>query len=84
MKMSILIAEDETKMAAFISKALQEEGFAIARVTNGDDALETLMQGTFDVAVLDIMMPGRDGLSVVKMYRERGGRTPIILVSARG
>ena len=71
-------------MATFIAKALEEEGFAIGRVADGDGALNALMEGSFDVAVLDIMMPGPDGLSVLKQYRERGGRIPVLLVSARG
>jgi DNA-binding response OmpR family regulator len=81
--MRVLIVEDEPKMAAFIAKALEEEGFALGRAKNGHDALDCLMEGAFDVAVLDIMLPGPDGLSVLKQYRQRGGRTPILLVSAR-
>lgn len=82
--MRILLAEDEPKMAAFISKALQEEGCTLDILANGDDTLKALMQGSYEVAVLDIMLNGRDGLSVLKLYRERGGKTPVIMVSARG
>ena len=82
--MRVLIVEDEPKMAAFIAKALEEEGFALGRARTGDEALEALLEGAFDVAVLDIMLPGPDGISVLKKYREKGGKTPILLVSARG
>ena len=71
-------------MAAFIAKALEEEGFAIGQVADGHSALNALMESSFDVAVLDIMMPGPDGLSVLKQYRDQGGQIPVLLVSARG
>ena len=82
--MRVLIVEDEPKMAAFIAKALEEEGFALGRAGNGNEALEALLEGAFDVAVIDIMLPGPDGISVLKQYRQKGGKTPILLVSARG
>ena len=82
--MRVLIVEDEPKMAAFIAKALEEEGFALGRASNGNEALEALLEGAFDVAVIDIMLPGPDGISVLKQYRQKGGKTPILLVSARG
>lgn len=82
--MRILIAEDEPKMSTFIAKAFVEEGFALGKAANGNEALDALLEGAFDVAVLDIMMPGRDGISVIRQYRARGGKTPVILVSARG
>lgn len=82
--MRVLIVEDESKMASFMGKALEEEGFACSRVRDGAEALAILFEGAFDVVVLDIMLPGPDGISVLRQYREKGGRTPVILVSARG
>ncbi len=82
--MRVLIVEDEPKMAAFIAKALEEEGFALGQAKDGHEALEILMEGTFDVVILDVMLPGPDGISVLKRYRQRGGKTPVLLVSARG
>lgn len=82
--MRVLVIEDEPKMAAFIAKALEEEGFALGQVRNGHAALEALLEGAFDVAIMDIMLPGPDGISVLKQYRAKGGKTPILLVSARG
>jgi len=84
MHMRVLIVEDEPKMAAFIAKALEEEGFALGLAKNGHEALEILLEGVFDVVVLDVMLPGPDGISVLKQYRQRGGKTPVLLVSARG
>jgi DNA-binding response OmpR family regulator len=82
--MRVLVVEDNRKTAAFISKALKSEGFAVNWLANGDDALSTIGSTPFDAVVLDIMLPGRDGLSVLKQLRSRGNRTPVLLLSARG
>jgi DNA-binding response OmpR family regulator len=82
--MRVLVVEDEPKMAAFIEKACLEEGFTVTCVRDGYRALESLLEGGFDVAILDIMIPGPDGLSVLRSYREREGKTPVLLLSARG
>ena len=62
--MRVLVVEDEKKTASFIRKALQVESFAVDVCGNGDDALAAARATPFDVIVLDIMLPGRDGLSV--------------------
>jgi two-component system, OmpR family, response regulator len=82
--MRILVVEDERKTASFIRKALQAEGFAADVCGNGDDALAAMKATPFDAAVLDIMLPGRDGLSVLRQLRERKNATPVLLLSARG
>ena len=82
--MRVLIVEDERKTAAFIRKALQAEGFAVDVVDNGIDALTANLTTSFDALVLDIMLPGQDGLSVLRELRERHNQTPILLLSARG
>ncbi len=71
-------------MMSFIQKACQEEGFAVTGAEDGWNALDLLREHTFDVVVLDIMMPGPDGLSVLRQYRDQGGTTPVLLLSARG
>ena len=82
--MRVLVVEDNNKTAAFISKALKSEGFAVNVLADGDDALLTIASTPFDAVVLDIMLPGRDGLSVVRQLRAGSNRTPVLLLSARG
>lgn len=82
--MRVLVVEDEKKTASFVRKALQSEGFAVDVCANGDDALAATKATPFDAIVLDIMLPGRDGLSVLRRVRERKNTTPVLLLSARG
>lgn len=82
--MRVLVVEDEKKTASFVRKALQAEGFAVDVCHDGDDALAAARGTPFDVIVLDIMLPGRDGLGVLKQLRERKNPTPVLLLSARG
>jgi DNA-binding response OmpR family regulator len=82
--MRILVVEDEKKTASFIRKALQSEGYAVDVLHDGDAVLAAAGATPFDAMVLDIMLPGRDGLSVVRQLRERGLNTPVLLLSARG
>jgi len=82
--MRVLIVEDEKKTASFIRKALQAEGFAADVCHNGDDALAASSATPFDAIVLDIMLPGRDGLSVLRQLRQRRNSAPVLLLSARG
>jgi len=79
--MRVLVVEDEKKTASFVRKALQAEGFAVDICQNGDDALAAASATPFDAIVLDIMLPGRDGLSVVQQLRERKNLTPVLLLS---
>jgi DNA-binding response OmpR family regulator len=80
----VLVVEDEKKTASFIRKALQAEGFAVDVCLNGNDAFAALQATPFDAVVLDIMLPGRDGLSVLRQLREQKNATPVLLLSARG
>lgn len=82
--MRVLVVEDEKKTASFIRKALQSEGFAVDVCHNGEDALTAASLTPFDGIVLDIMLPGRDGLSVLRQLRDRKNVTPVLLLSARG
>lgn len=81
--MRILVAEDEKKIAAFIKKGLAAEGFNVVACHRGDDALHLALTEKFDAVVLDIMMPGRDGLSVLTQLREQKNTVPVILLTAR-
>jgi len=80
----ILVVEDDRKTAAFIGKALRAEGYAVDTINNGDEALGLVRSTSFDALVLDIMLAGRDGLSVLRQMRVGGDRTPVLLLSARG
>jgi DNA-binding response OmpR family regulator len=80
----VLVVEDEKKTASFIRKALQAEGFAVDVCHNGDEAWAAARATPFDAIVLDIMLPGRDGLSLLRQLRERQNTTPVLLLSACG
>lgn len=82
--MRVLVVEDEPKTASFIRKALQAEGFAVDICRRGDEAATLAVATPFDCLVLDIMLPGRDGLSVLRQLRDRRDLTPVLLLSARG
>jgi len=82
--MRVLVVEDEKKTAAFIRKALQTEGFAVDVCHNGEEAWTAARVTPFDAIVLDIMLPGRDGLSLLRQLREKQLATPVLLLSARG
>lgn len=81
--MRVLIVEDEKKLAGFIRKGLEEHGFAVTVCHHGDEAHALLRVEPFDLAILDIMLPGRDGLSLLKSLRDRKNTLPVILVTAR-
>jgi DNA-binding response OmpR family regulator len=82
--MRVLVVEDEKKTAAFVRKALQAEGFAVDVCYNGEEAWSAVHVTPFDAIILDIMLPGRDGLSLLRQLRERKNSTPVLLLSARG
>ena len=82
--MRVLVVEDEKKTASLIRKALQAEGFAVDVCHNGEEAWAAALATPFDTIVLDIMLPGRDGLSLLRQLRERQNTTPVLLLSARG
>ena len=81
--MRVLLVEDQQKTASFIRKALLAEGFAVDVAEDGETALALATTTAFDAIVLDIMLPGRDGLSVLRILRERRVTTPVLLLSAR-
>ena len=81
--MRILVVEDEKKIASLIRKGLAEAGFNPLVCARGDDALHLATTERFDAIVLDIMLPGRDGLSVLRQLREERNAVPVILLTAR-
>ena len=82
--MRILVVEDEKKIAGFIQRGLKECGFVVDVVHRGDQALEIILDNHFDVVVLDIMLPGRDGLSILRILRQRANSVPVLILTARG
>ena len=82
--MRVLLAEDEKKVAQHIRTALREQGFTVDLFHRGDEALEAALATPYDALVLDVMMPGRDGLSILRVLREKRIATPVLLVTARG
>ena len=80
--MNLLVLEDDREVAGFLGEGLRELGHHVHGVENGQDALFALMNGHFDVAVLDRLVPGLDGLSVVKQARAAGCQTPVLLLTA--
>jgi two-component system, OmpR family, copper resistance phosphate regulon response regulator CusR len=81
--MRILIVEDEPKIAAFLRKGLGENGFVVDVAGEGEDGLHLARTGTYDLVVLDVMLPGRDGWSVLTALRQEGRQTPVLYLTAR-
>jgi len=82
--MRILIIEDEKKIASFIRKGLLEVGFNPIVIHDGLEGLNLATHERFDALILDIMVPGKDGLSVLKELRSKRNSVPVILLTARG
>jgi len=79
----ILVVEDEMKTRASISEGFQLEGWSVLPAANGADAIDLLEREAFDLVVLDWMLPDRDGLDVLRHFRERGHQTPVLMLTAR-
>ena len=81
--MRALVVEDEVKMAALLRRGLTEDGYATDVAKTGDEALWMARAAPYDVIVLDVMLPGRDGLTVCRELRESGVWAPILVLTAR-
>lgn len=81
--MRVLIVEDDIKIAAFIAKGLKEESYSVDVTHHGDEAIYLAQVNTYDVILLDVMLPGSDGMSVCKSLRGKEVSTPIIMLTAR-
>lgn len=82
--MRILIAEDDAETAGFVERGLTELGHVVSRVGAGEDALHVGTTETFDLVVLDRMLPGLDGVEVLKRWRAAGVTTPVLMLTALG
>jgi heavy metal response regulator len=81
--MRILVIEDDAKIASFITKGLEQAGFAVDHAADGEDGLFMATNESYDAAVIDIMLPGRDGLSIIAAMRQAKLATPVIILSAK-
>ena len=82
--MRILVVEDERKIALFVQRGLKESGFVVDVVHDGDQALAVILDSHFEAVVLDIMLPGRDGLSILRALRQKSNAVPVLILTARG
>ncbi len=81
--MRVLVVEDQERIASFIGKGLKEQGFVVDVVRDGDEGYALALTEPYDALVLDVMLPGRDGLSILKNLRKKGNAVPVILLTAR-
>jgi two-component system, OmpR family, response regulator len=81
--MRVLIVEDDDTIGSFVAKGLEEAGFAVDRAADGNVGLDLALATPYDAAVVDVMLPGKDGLSLVESLRRRGVRMPVLFLSAR-
>lgn len=79
----LLIAEDEPRISSFLQKGLRANGFTTTLAETGQEALDLADSGDFDLLILDVGLPGRDGFSVLRELRARGRRLPVIILTAR-
>lgn len=81
--MKLLIVEDDPGIAAFVCKGFREQGYTVNHVTDGHEALALACAQPHDAAIVDLMLPGLDGLSLIRQLRARGQHLPILILSAR-
>ncbi len=81
--MRLLFVEDDAKLVSFVAKGLKEAGFVVVHAADGQSGLQLALDGSYDAAVIDIMLPGIDGLALIEELRRRRIRLPVIILSAR-
>lgn len=81
--MRLLIIEDDERIAGFICKGLQESGYVTDHANNGEHGLDYAISGDYEAAIVDIMLPKMDGLSLIQQMRSFGIQTPVLILSAR-
>ena len=82
--MRMLIVEDDKKIASFIDKGLKAAGFAVDHAADGEEGLDLALTEPYDAAIVDLMLPKRDGLSLIENLRREKIHTPVIILSAKG
>jgi len=81
--MRLLLVEDDSRIARFVARGLQEQSYAVDVAANGDDALYQVEINDYDIVVLDVMIPGKDGFATCRAIRALGKRMPILMLTAR-
>ncbi len=81
--MRILVIEDDKKIASFVVNGLKQAGFAVDHAADGEDGIHLALNESYDAAVIDIMLPKRDGLSLIEELRRQKVNTPVIILSAK-
>jgi len=81
--MRVLVVEDDTKIAGFVAAGLQQAGFAVDLAADGNEGLQLALTEPYDTAVVDIMLPKLDGLSLIEELRQRKVNTPVLILSAK-
>ncbi len=81
--MRALLVEDDVTIGEFVVRGLREAGFAVDQVADGESGLASALQSSYDVAIVDLMLPKRDGVSLIEELRKRGVATPVLILSAR-
>ena len=81
--MRILVVEDDKKIASFVARGLKEAGFAVDQAENGEDGLRLALAHPYDTAVMDLMLPKLDGLSLIEELRKKKVLTPVLILSAK-
>ena len=81
--MRALLVEDDPAIAEFVVRGLREAGYAVDHEADGEAGLEAAARAAYDVAIVDVMLPKRDGLSLIEELRRRGVSTPVLILSAR-
>src|SRR4249919_3719923 len=81
--MRILVVEDEQKVASALKEGLEGEGYDVTAEHTGEGAFFRLNTERFDIILLDVMLPGRDGLQILRTLRQRGDKTPVLVLTAR-
>jgi heavy metal response regulator len=81
--MRVLLIEDERRISTYVKRGLEEDGYAVDAVYTGREALDWAEAASYDLIILDILLPEMDGLSVCRELRKRGDRTPVLMLTAR-
>lgn len=81
--MKLLLIEDDQKISGYVAKGFRESGYVVDTESDGHAGLAIALNGDYDLLIIDVMLPGRDGLSIIEEMRARGLATPVIILSAK-